>query len=300
MVFSDIEAKFGHATAKTMAVACAEDAATLEAVVAAKEKYGINAYLVGDAEKTKRAAAEAGLNISGAELVDAATSAEAAQKSVRLVSGGQAQVLMKGLIHSAALMHAVLNKEWGLNKGRLVSHIGLIESPQLGRMVFVTDAGMNIAPDLKQKVEIVRNAVGFARSLGVDKPRVACIGAMEDVNPAMQATLDAAALTVMCQRGQIRDCVIDGPLGLDNALFAAAGAKKKVTSATDVVGNADIVLVPVIEVGNAIMKTARMLAGCPTGGVLVGAAVPIALTSRADSAESKLRSIVCAMAASEN
>ena len=182
-------------------------------------------------------------------------------------------------------MKAVLNKEWGLRKGSVLSHVAAFEVPNYDRLIFVTDAAMNIAPDVTQKAAIIQNTVEVARAIGIDLPKVAPIAAVEVVNPAMQATIDAAMLTQMNRRGQIKNCVVDGPLALDNAVSQIAAEHKGIVS--DVAGKADILLVPTIEAGNVLYKSLVYFADAKVGAMIAGAKAPIVLTSRADSAETK-------------
>jgi phosphate butyryltransferase len=227
------------------------------------------------------------------KIINAESSAAAAELAVMAVFNKEADVLMKGNIPTNILLKAVLNKEYGLRTGNVLSHVAVFEVPGFDRFTIITDAAMNIAPDLEQKAQIIKNAVFLARSIGITMPKVAPIAAVEVVNPAMQATLDAAALTVMNKRGQISGCIVDGPLGLDNAISSLAAEHKGIHS--DVAGNADILLVPTIEVGNALYKSLIYFANAKVGAVIAGAKSPIVLTSRADSAESKLYSLALAL-----
>lgn len=190
-------------------------------------------------------------------------------------------------------MKAVLNKEYGLRTGNVLSHVAVFEVPGFNRPILMTDAAMNIAPDLQQKAQIVQNAVAIAKKLGIETPKVAPLAAVEVVNPVMQATVDAAALTMMNSRGQITGCIIDGPLALDNAVSVLAAEHKGLQS--EVAGNADILLVPAIEVGNVLYKSLVYFAQAKVGAVIAGARVPIVLTSRADKAQSKLYSLALAL-----
>ncbi|WP_374723048.1 phosphate butyryltransferase [Peribacillus tepidiphilus] len=281
---------------KTVAVAAAEDEEIIEAVAEAVKRKIAAFLLFGDKEKicTMLDMKENGLSkhekikIISAPSKD--TSAEQAVKAVRL---NEADVLMKGNVPTAVLLKAVLNKEFGLRTGHVLSHVAAFEIPDYNRLIFVTDAAMNIAPDLNQKVQIVKNAVNVARSLGIECPKVAPLAAVEVVNPDMQATLDAAVLTQMNARGQIQNCQIDGPLALDNAVSAFAAEHKGIVS--EVAGQADILLVPTIEVGNVLYKSLIYFANAKVGAVIAGAKAPIVLTSRADSAESKLYSLAVAV-----
>jgi phosphate butyryltransferase len=187
----------------------------------------------------------------------------------------------------------VLNKEYGLRLGNILSHVAVFEIPNHDRLIIVTDSAMNISPDLTQKAQIIKNAVAIAKEIGIETPKVAPIAAVEVVNPAMQATIDAAALTMMNKRGQITGCIVDGPLALDNAVSVLAAEHKGINS--EVAGKVDILVVPSIEVGNALYKSLVYFANAKVGAVIAGAKAPIVLTSRADSAESKLYSLALAI-----
>ncbi|MPM46116.1 Phosphate acetyltransferase [bioreactor metagenome] len=214
---------------------------------------------------------------------------KAAAKAVELVSKGEAQFLMKGILGTADLLKAVLNKEAGLKTSNLLSHVMIYEVPTYHKLLFLTDGGMVPYPELKDKIGIINNAVKVAHSLQIEKPMVAPICAVEVVNPSMQATLDAAALATMNKRGQIKGCIIDGPLALDNAISKEAAHHKGIVS--EVAGETDILLVPNIEAGNFLGKSLTYFAQAESAGVIVGAKCPVVLVSRADSAKSKLYSI---------
>ena len=205
----------------------------------------------------------------------------------------EADILMKGLVDSKSLLQAVLHKEKGLATGNLISHVAVFEVPGFDRLLFITDAAMNVAPDLMEKKKILENAVEFIRSTGIDCPKVAVICAVEVVNGAMQATLDAAALAKMNDRGQIKNCLVDGPLALDNALSLEAAQHKNIKS--QVAGQADLFLMPDIEAGNVLYKALTFTTKSKNGGVLIGASAPVVMTSRADSFESKLHSMALAV-----
>lgn len=287
--------KAAQVRTNTVAVAAAEDLEVIEAVIAALEQNLAKFILYGDEEKIKSIIKEKHPNISNLNLkvVNADSNALAAELAVKAVFNKEANVLMKGNIPTNILLKAVLNREYGLRAGNVLSHIAVFEVPGFNRFTIITDAAMNIAPDLEQKAQIIKNAVSIARSIGIDVPKVAPVAAVEVVNPAMQATLDAAALTVMNKRGQIPDCIVDGPLGLDNAVSALAAEHKGIHS--EVAGSADILLVPTIEVGNVLYKSLIYFANTKVGAVIAGAKAPIVLTSRADSAESKLYSLALAL-----
>ncbi|AZJ22264.1 phosphate butyryltransferase [Bacillus wiedmannii bv. thuringiensis] len=279
---------------KTVAVAVAEDHEVIEAVAKAIKLQLAQFRLYGNQEKIMGMLQEHGLQTSEhIEVIAAVSSAEAAELSVKAVRNGEADVLMKGNIPTANILKAVLNKEWGLRKGSALSHVAAFEVPNYDRLIFVTDAAMNIAPDVTQKAAIIQNTVEVAQAIGIDLPKVAPIAAVEVVNPAMQATIDAAMLTQMNRRGQIKNCVVDGPLALDNAVSQIAAEHKGIVS--DVAGKADILLVPTIEAGNVLYKSLVYFADAKVGAMIAGAKAPIVLTSRADSAETKVYSLALAV-----
>jgi phosphate butyryltransferase len=281
----------------TVAVAVAEDEEVIEAVIEALKRNLANFILFGDNEKinTILNAKHKDQQKSNKSLtvVHADSNTMAAELAVRAVSTKEATVLMKGNIPTSVLLKSVLNKEYGLRTGNILSHVAVFEIPDYDRFTIVTDAGMNIAPDLEEKAQMIRNAAAIARAIGIEYPKVAPIAAVEVVNPAMQATIDGAALTIMNKRGQITGCIVDGPLALDNAVSALAAEHKGIQS--EVAGRADILLVPAIEVGNVLYKSLIYFAKAKVGAVIAGAKAPIVLTSRADSAESKLYSLALAI-----
>ncbi len=275
-----------------IAVAVAQDDVVIEAVSAARERGIAEAVLVGDSDKIKKIADDIETDISSFKIVDIKDKKEAAWKAVELVSCGRANMLMKGLIDSSTFLRAVLDKELGLRTGRLMSHAAAFEIPHLSRLLFITDAAFNRAPGLAEKAEIIRNAVDMARAVGVECPKVGVLCAVELVNPDMQATLDAAALAKMNDRGQIQNCVVDGPLAMDNLLSAEAAAHKGIGG--PVAGKADIILAPDIETGNAVYKTLAFAGNFKSGAALIGTAAPVIMTSRADDFETKIYSIALA------
>jgi len=282
---------------KTVAVAVAQDEPVLEAIKVAHENGIANAILVGNEERIKNIAKKIDLKLDDIEIVHEADTREAAIKAVECVSSGKADMVMKGLVDTATFLRAVLNKEIGLRTGKLMSHVAVFEIPKFDRLIFVTDAAFNMYPELKEKIDIVNNAVTAAHAVGIETPKVAPICAVEVVNPNMSATLDAAALSQMNARGQIKGCIIDGPLATDNALSEEAAKHKKISS--PVAGKADILLMPNIEAGNVMYKTLTYTADCKNGGLLVGAAAPVIVTSRADTYETKLNSIALAALVAE-
>lgn len=237
-----------------------------------------------------------GLRALDEVVIECANEAEAVETAVRKVAAGEAQMLMKGLVSTSLFLRGVLNKETGLRQKALLSHVALFETPAPERLVLFSDVAMNIAPDLAQKVQIVENAVGLAHRLGIERPRVAAIAAVETVSADMPATLEAAALAKMSDRGQIKGCVVDGPLALDNALSAEAARHKGITS--PVAGAADVLLLPDIEAGNVLYKILGLVGQRPMAAILVGATAPVVLTSRADSDQTKFNSIALAAAIS--
>jgi phosphate butyryltransferase len=277
---------------RRIAVAAAEDEHVLDAIKMAIEKNLISAVLIGNTTKIKDIAANVGLDLSDTELIEEANPNQACVKAVDVIREGKADILMKGLVSTAGLLKAVLNKEKGLRKNDVLSHMSVFESPYYHKLLGLTDVGMNIAPDLKEKTAIINNALELFHAIGIPAPKVAVLAAVEVVNPAMQPTLDAAALSLMNKRKQIKNCIIDGPLGLDNAVSAEAARHKGIES--EVAGDADILLCNDIESGNFLYKSLSFLGGATVAALVMGAQVPIVLTSRADSEKSKLLSIALA------
>jgi phosphate butyryltransferase len=281
---------------QTIAIAAAAAPDILEAVAKAIEVGLANFLLFGNKSKVESILKEDHPGLienKGIEIIHTETDEEAAFFAVKAVREKKARVLMKGNLSTSIILKAVLNKENGLRSGKLLSHVAVFEVPNYKKWILLTDAAMNIAPDLEQKAEIIRNAVSVANAIGIITPKVAPLAAVEVVNPAMDATLGAAVLTQMNRRGQIENCIVDGPLALDNAISALAAEHKGVKG--EVAGNADILLVPAIEVGNVLYKSLVYFANAKVGAVLAGAAAPIVLTSRTDSAESKLYSLALAV-----
>jgi len=286
--------KVAQTAKKTIAVAVAEDEEVIDAVADALNRNLGNFILFGDQKKIETIVALKHLNGNpNIKIIHADSKAQAAEFAVKAIYNKEANVLMKGNIPTNIFLKAVLNKEYGLRTGNVLSHVAVFEVPGFNRPILVTDAAMNIAPDLQQKAQIVQNAVAIAKKLGIETPKVAPLAAVEVVNPVMQATVDAAALTMMNSRGQITGCIIDGPLALDNAVSVLAAEHKGLQS--EVAGNADILLVPAIEVGNVLYKSLVYFAQAKVGAVIAGARVPIVLTSRADKAQSKLYSLALAL-----
>jgi phosphate butyryltransferase len=279
-----------------VAVASAADREVLEAVSLAIAK-GIASFMLFDDEIRLKELLQTDFpHILDSEKVTihhAIDDVHSATLSVKAVSSRQANVLMKGNLATSTILKVVLNGEYGLRTGKILSHVAAFEVAGYDRLLFVTDAAMNIAPDLEAKAQIIRNAVSAAHACGVLDPIVAPLAAVETVNPAMTPTTDAASLVVMNRRGQITGCIVDGPLALDNAVSEKAAAQKGITGQT--AGKADILVVPNLEAGNILYKSLMYFANAKVGAIIQGAKAPIVLTSRADSAESKLYSLALAI-----
>lgn len=290
--FEEVLKKVKELSTKKVAVAVAQDEPVLEAINDAKKNGIADAVLVGDEVKIKEIAEKIGMDLNQFEIVHEPNDKAAVLKAVELVSTGKADMVMKGLVDTANFLRSVLNKEIGLRTGKLMSHVAVFEIPGYDRLIFLTDAAFNMYPDLKAKIDILNNAVAVAHAAGVEMPKVAPICAVEVVNPDMPATIDASILSKMSDRGQIRGCVVDGPLALDNALSEEAAKHKKVTG--PVAGKADVLLLPNIDAANVMYKTLTYTSNAKNGGLLVGTSAPVILTSRSDSHEVKLNSIALA------
>ena len=277
----------GLAPATTAVAHPCEASALAGALDAARLKL-IVPILVGPAAKIASVAKESGLSLDGVRIVDVPHSHAAAAKAVELVRAGEAEVLMKGSLHTDELMSAVVAKEVGLRTGRRISHVFLMDVPTYPKVLIITDGAINIAPTLEDKVDIVQNAIDLARSLDVALPKVAILSAVETVTSKMQSTIDAAALCKMAERGQITGGLLDGPLAFDNAISREAARTKGIRS--EVAGDPDILLAPDHEAGNSLAKQLSFLANADSAGLVLGARVPIILTSRADSVRSRTAS----------
>ncbi len=280
-----------HAPVK-VAVAHPCDQVSLESAIAAAKLKLIEPILVGPEARIREVAAKHNLDIHGFEVVDAEYSEDSAAKAVELVREGRAEALMKGSLHTDELMGAVVKRDTGLRTARRISHCFVMDVPNHDQPLIITDAAVNIAPDLKSKVDITQNAIDLAHALGSREVRVAILSAMESVNPDVPSTLEAAALCKMADRGQITGAIVDGPLALDNAISLEAAAIKKIAS--PVAGRANILVVPDLEAGNMLAKSLSFLADADAAGIVLGAKVPIILTSRADEEMARLAS--CAVA----
>lgn len=276
---------------KTVAVVSADDVDTLS-VVAEAEKKGIASFiLIGDEQKIRSIAKDKQLELKS-QIVHQADHKAAAEEAVRLVKAGSAHTLMKGMLHSSVFLKAVLNRENGLNTGKHVTQITVMEK-EGGGLLMITDCAISIAPDLKGKIEIIENAVTLAHTLGIKEPKVAVLSAVEVVNPDIPETMDAAILSKMAERGQIKGCVVDGPLAFDNAVSKEAADAKGIKS--EVAGNADIILVPNLTVGNAVTKALTYIGKKPSIAATMGAAVPLVFTSRTETKQGKLLTLALAL-----
>jgi phosphotransacetylase len=269
---------------------CSEPA--LRSAIDAAERKLIRPILVGPAGKLRSLAASIGVDIAPFRLVDAPHSHAAAEAAVALVRAGEAELLMKGSLHTDELLEAVVDRQHGLRTERRLSHVFLMDVPAYPKLLLITDAAINILPSLEEKRDICQNAIDLARALGISRPKVAILSAVETVNPKIPSTTDAASLCKMADRGQITGGLLDGPLAMDNAISAEAAAVKGIRS--EVAGDPDILLVPDLEAGNILAKQLTFMAGADAAGVVLGARVPIVLTSRADNVRARLAS--CAVA----
>ncbi|MGL5714077.1 MAG: phosphate butyryltransferase [Paraclostridium sp.] len=274
---------------KTISVACSQDKEVLMAVEMARKEGIAKAILVGNIEKTKELSQELNINLDNYELIDEKDLSKASLTAVSLVSEGKADMVMKGLVDTSIILKAVLDKEVGLRTGSILSHVAVFDVDGYDRLFFVTDAAMNLAPDLKAKKQIIENSCIVANALDIDEPKVAVICAKEKVNPKMQDTVDAKDLEDMCKSGEIKGCIVGGPFALDNAVSEEAAKHKGMDH--PIAGKADILLAPDIEAGNILYKSLVFFSKTKNAGVIVGAKAPIILTSRADSEETKLNSI---------
>ena len=275
-----------------MAVAHPCDAESLRGALDAREQGLIDPILIAPLAKLQAVAEASGQSLQGVHCIDVPHSHAAAEQAVQLARSGEVNALMKGSLHSDELLHAALSSAGGLRTERRVSHVFAMEVPAYPKPLFITDAAVNIEPDLLAKRDIVQNAIDLLHALGIAEPKVAILAAVETVNPAMRATIDAAALCKMADRGQISGGMLDGPLAFDNAISADAARSKGIRS--PVAGLADILLVPDLEAGNMLAKQLQYLAGARAAGIVLGLKVPIVLTSRADNAEARMAS--CAIA----
>ena len=274
------------------AVVCPEDHNSLSGALLSAKNGLIEPILVGDPERIQAAAKELEADISALTLVAISDPHAAAARAVAMVLEGKANAVMKGAIHSDALLAEVVKKDGGLRTHVRISHVFALDVPTLDEILYISDAAINIAPDLMTKVDIVQNAIDLARACGLDKPRVGILSAVETINPAIPSTLDAAVLSKMAERGQIRGAVVDGPLAMDNAIDIEAARTKGIASL--VAGRANVLIVPNLEAGNMLAKELTFVARAEAAGLVLGAKAPVMLTSRADNDRARLAS--CALA----
>ncbi|GKX32263.1 phosphate butyryltransferase [Vallitalea longa] len=283
---------------KVLSVAVAQDIDVLNSIKIAVNEGIIKPILIGDRDQIIEISGQIDFDVSNIEIVNVLDKIEACNAAVKKVTDGEADMVMKGIVDTAIILKAVLNKEANLRTGRVLSHVGVMDIPTYDRLLLVSDAAMNIVPDLMTKKQIIDNSVIVARSIGINEPKVAILCAKEKVNPKMQATVDAKELQDMNQRGEIKNCIVGGPLALDNAVSLEAAKHKKIDN--PVAGNADVLIVPSIDAGNVLYKSIVFLANAKAAGVIVGAKVPIVVTSRADTEISKINSIALAMLMSQD
>ncbi|HLN55923.1 MAG TPA: bifunctional enoyl-CoA hydratase/phosphate acetyltransferase [Bacteroidales bacterium] len=281
---------------KKLVLAAAQDQHSLGAVLKAWQSNIIEPILIGDKTGIESICEASNYDVSNLTIINEPDPDKATEAAVRLTSSKEADILMKGKIGTSTLLKGVLNKEWGLRTGNLLSHIALFEVETYHKVIAVTDVAMNIAPNLQEKIAIVNNSVSCLLRLGYIMPKVAVLGAVEMVNENMEATLHAALLSKMNQRDQIKNCIIDGPLAFDNAVSLESARHKGIRS--EVAGDTDLLLMPDIEVGNVLYKSLVFFARANVASIILGAAVPIVLTSRSDSEKAKYDSILLAAAAS--
>lgn len=275
------------------AVVAPEAPDALAGAVLGAEHTLIDPILIGDLDKMRAAADADGIDLSPFDLIAASSHKDAAAQAVAMVHEGAAQAIMKGHLHTDVLLSEIVKRDGGLRTGRRLSHVFVMDVPGLDHLLLITDAAINIAPDLMTKADITQNAIDLARAIGIETPRVAVLSAVETVNPAIPSTIDAAALTQMAARGQIKGGLVDGPLAMDNAIDLGAARTKGVTS--EVAGRAEVLVVPNLEAGNMVAKELTFLAHAEAGGLVMGAKCPVILTSRADDDKARLAS--CAVAA---
>ena len=297
--FEDIVAKVKECGKKTVAVSVAQDSAVLEAVQAAREQGIADAILVGDEEKIRELAASLNMDLSGFEIINEPDMIQASLIAVKLAHDGKADMYMKGVIDTKNFLKSVLDKEVGLRTGGVLSHVAVFEVPGIDHLLYLTDVAFMTYPTLEDKVNIINNTVPVCKACGLEVPKVAPLAAVEVVNPKMPVTVEAAELTKMCEEGQIKDCVVDGPLSLDLAIDPEA-AKHKGATDRKIQGDADVLLFPDIHAGNQVYKAmVHMIPGVKNGCILTGTKVPVILTSRSDTFETKVNSIALAAVVAE-
>ncbi len=291
---NDLKSIVAGGPKKKLILAAAQDQHSLGAVLKAWKENIVDPILIGDIESIQNICISSNYDITGLRIIHEPDVLKSIEMSVKMVSNKQADVLMKGMVGTSTLLKGVLNKEWGLRTGNLLSHFALFEVDTYHKVIAVTDVAMNIAPNLKDKIAIVNNSVSCLLRLGYKMPKVAVLGAVEMVNENMEATLHAALLSKMNQRDQIKNCIIDGPLAFDNAVSIESARHKGIKS--EVAGDTDLLLMPDIEVGNVLYKSLVFFAKAKVASIILGASAPIVLTSRSDSEQAKFDSILLAAA----
>jgi len=295
--FADLKDRVqGASTRKVIALACAADEASLEALRDAESELGADYLLIGNAEDILRMSQKVNFDIAGKKIIQADSEAAAAEIAVEIVRQGRADILMKGKMQTAALLRAIIDKEKGIRTGGLMSHVAVIESPFYHKLMYITDGGMVTNPDAGQKKSILFNCVDFLRRVGYGKPKVAVLAAVETINEKMRETVDAGQLAAQNAAGSITNCIVEGPLSFDLAISAEAAKTKGFADRSSVAGDADIFLVPDIAAGNIMAKALIYLGGAKMAGCILGAAAPIIIVSRGASAEEKMLSILLTMA----
>jgi phosphate butyryltransferase len=294
---SDLKKIVAGGPKKKLILAAAQDQHSMGAVIRAWKDDIVEPILIGDKESIQNVCAANNYDITGLRIIHEPDTDMAVEMSVRMCSNKQGDILMKGKVGTSTLLKCVLNKEWGLRTGNLLSHFALFEVETYPKVIAVTDVAMNIAPNLQDKIAIINNSVSCLMRLGYILPKVAVLGAVEMVNENMEATLHAALLSKMYQRDQIKNCIIDGPLAFDNAVSLESAQHKGIRS--EVAGDTDLLLMPDIEVGNVLYKSLVFFAKAKVAAVILGARVPIVLTSRSDSEQAKYDSILLSAAASK-
>jgi phosphate butyryltransferase len=277
---------------KRVAVAAAANDLVLRSIKQAQELGLIEPLLVGPIRAIREVAASSGLDFDQAQIVPTETTTESADRAVELVRSGKADILMKGHLHTDDFLRAVLRPEVGLRTDRLLSHVFVMQVPMYHKLLLITDAAINISPDLMQKAAIIQNAVDMLLQLGINQPKVAVLSAVETINPKIPSTVDAACLHKMAERGQIKGALVDGPLAFDNAISSKAAEEKGIVSL--VAGDVDIVLVPDLDAGNILYKNLEYLANARIAGMVMGARAPIVLTSRSDPPQARVHSLALA------
>ena len=296
--FEELISKANQKTLKKVSVSNAQDEPVLQAVKAAKEQNIATAILVGDEAKIREIAASIDMDLTDFEIINEPDTEAAALKAVELVHNGKADILLKGLLETKTFLKSVLNKEVGLRTGKMLSHVCVFEIPGIDRLLFLTDVAFMTYPTLEEKVQIIKNTIPVCNACGVAEPKVAPLAAVEVVNPKMPVTVDAAELTKMCEEGQIPGCIVDGPLSLDLAIDPEA-AKHKGATERKIQGDADVLLFPDIHAGNLVYKAIVHMVKVKNGCILTGTKVPVVLTSRSDTFETKVYSLALAAVVAE-